>query len=352
MFFKPNDTLKFLEDVVRQLAPLVNELPHSIARCNQNKFTGKRHERLVELALGALRSVCVSATFRAVSDPEVFCMCFYCVNTCKCSELGIGSMFATDVFSSVEPTGRQNKTVWLVLKAIFSIDQKHASSTIHLLLNNMPEFVGKCMIVALIMRSSLGLALLKCNILEKDQLQRELIVDETTRRSIVETVDKLEKNDEDDAHHNLCDDWSILEHYVSHTLKTSMVVAQRKRTTFFLIVRIHTNDGLRLFAMRLNVVRVNFYKWSKQCSKELSYELQRVLTRKNLCISRPSKSSQKVIALQKNSEIWWDLQCLDANTYENIHWAQVARENRADAFLKVESPFTDFVSVSFVAIFV
>lgn len=343
MFFKPNDTLKFLEDVVKQFAPLVNELPHSIARCNQNKFTGRRHERLVELALGALRSVCVSATFRAVSDPEVFCTCFYCVNTCKCSELGIGSMFATDVFSSVEPTGRQNKTVWLVLKAIFSMNQKHASLTVHLLVKNMPESIGNCIIVALIMQSNFGLTLLKSN-LETDQLQRELIVDETTRRSIVETVDKLEKND-DDAHHNLCDDWSTLEYHVSHTLKTSIFVAQRKRTTFFLIVRLHTNDGLRLFARKL---RGNLQQLLNQCAKEISNEIQRVLSRKNLCISWPTTSTQKVIALQKKSEIWWELPSLDVNTYESVHFAKEARENRG--FLQIEGPFTDFVSVSFVAI--
>lgn len=342
----------FASSVASQLAIFAEDLPSCIARCGGRNFVGAKHARVVARALELLRKRCDEAANGPVDDVEVLCMCLERLLDSS-GAFNMESVFNTGVMSPHEPLGNQDRASWLLLKAVFSIDDALAGGAVRALARRLPGWLGLFGVFALLMQTPFGLAFLRWKPQEGNMPVAHAVFEcEHTRRLLSKSLEKLERSRREECEQPVdqpADDWEVLRGHVLHTVEMAQAVVCRRRTTTVVLLRLHTQRGLVCFARRLRYNGGAYREWARQCADDLSRSSRRALEAASLELCTPRKEECERIREAALAEGLWDAQCVDDTSSSNAVAVRAAEANDLPCFLQVEGTFRDFVIVSFVS---
>ena len=349
---KPDDVKGFVDRVSAHLDEPANELGDAIAKINDQQFVGGKHARIIQRALATLRSLCASETGRNVTDAEVLCICLYCLCSSCDESFNMEFMFNTKKMSPYEPLGSQNKAAWLMLKAILSINDKHAVEVVRIVGNTMPDLMGVLGVFSLIMQTDFGVVLFKCRFGERAMpVASSVFSSSSMMKVLTKSLDKLGENRPQayEPTSEAKDSWFTMGEHILNTTEMSAAVVCRRGTTVVAVLRFVTSRGFKCFARRMNYTGCKYCLWAKQCAKDLRDNLRSVLEKNNLELQVPTREKLEEIQAQRMTQQWWEVVGVDETSSSNMRVVREAMDNDDSCYLNTDGMFTGLVAASFVS---
>jgi hypothetical protein len=144
--------------------------------------------------------------------------------------------------------------------------------------------------------------------------------------------------------------WSSVWESVSLTAEMSYRVLQRRKTTPFVVLWLHTDKRFVCFARQLTIPR-EYEDWCTACARDVEASVRRSFEQHGCCLCPPVSRSAKRYAFDiRDREDRWSLECCDSTSRAAMEAINAARE-RPDqtCFMMAQGSFRMVLSVCFLS---